>query len=99
MHHIDSAPMTHTDIATLYLSRVESLIAADPRLTPLAAGILAATELDIAHDSIAFCRALEVSHALALREIGTLEELGLLRIIRRDQRTRRSYYELPAPDR
>lgn len=84
------------DPATLYLSHVESLIAADPRLTPLAAGILAAAELGIAADSIAFCRALDVSHALVLREIGTLEDLGLIHMVRRDPRTSRvSYACLP----
>jgi hypothetical protein len=87
--------MTHTDITRLYLSRVESLIAADPRLTPLAAGILAAAELDIAHDSRAFCRALDVSHALVLREIDALaHDLGLIRITKRDGRTSRTCYEI-----
>ena len=87
------------DPATLYLTRVESLIASDPRLTPLSAGILAAAALGIATDSTAFCRALDVSHALVLREIGALDELGLLRIARRDQRTGRTFYERPSLDR
>lgn len=87
--------MTHTDIAALYLARVESLVAADPRLTPLSAGILAAAELDIAHDSIAFCRALDMSHALVLREIDALaHEFGLIRVIKRDSRTSRTSYEI-----
>lgn len=86
--------MTDTDITTLYLARVESLIAADPRLTLLASGILAAAELGIASDSIAFCRALDISHALALREIGMLEDLALLRVVKRDPRTSRTFYEL-----
>ena len=87
--------MTEPDPATLYLARVDSLIAADPRLTPLAAGILAAADLGIARDSLAFCRALDISHALALREIDALEhDLGLIRITRRDGRTSRTYYEL-----
>ena len=83
-----------TDPATLYLTRVETLLAADPRLDPLAAGILAAAELAIATDSTAFCRALDISHALALREIGLLEDLGLVRITKRDPRTSRTFYEL-----
>ena len=87
--------MTEADPATLYLTRVESLMSADPRLTPLAAGILVGAELGIARDSIAFCRALDVSHALVLREIGILEhDLGLIRVTRRDSRTSRTYYEL-----
>jgi len=87
--------MLMTDPTTLYLTRVESLAAADPRLTALAAGILAAAELGIASDSLAFCRALDVSHALVLREIGALEDLGLIRIVRRDQRTSRTFYRQP----
>lgn len=87
--------MTDSDPATLYLTRVESLIATDPRLTPLAAGILAAAELGIAHDSTAFCRALDISHALVLREIDSLaHDLGLIRVTRRDSRTSRTYYEI-----
>jgi hypothetical protein len=87
--------VTDEDPATLYLTRVESLVAADPRLTPLSSGILAAAELGIASDSLAFCRALDVSHALVLRELGALEDLGLIRIVGRDQRTNRTFYQLP----
>lgn len=87
-----------TDPVTLYLTRVEALIAADPRLTALSAGILAAAGLDIASDSLAFCRALDVSHALVLREIGLLEDLGLISIVRRDQRTNRTFYRLLQSD-
>lgn len=84
--------MTEADPATLYFARVEALLAANPRLTPLASGILAAAELGVAADSIAFCRALDVSHALVLREIGLLEELGLIVVTKRDTRTSRSFY-------
>ena len=87
-----------TDPVTLYLTRVESLLAADPRLDPLASGILVAAELGIAADSIAFCRALDVSHALVLREIGLLEDRGLLHIVKRDPRTSRVYYAPAAQD-
>ena len=89
--------MSDGDIAGRYLARVERLAAADPRLTPLAAGILAAADLGIAADSTAFCRALDVSHALALREIAALEDLGLLRVTKRDPRTGRTFYARPAP--
>jgi hypothetical protein len=34
-----------------------------------------------------------------LREIGDLEELGLLRVVRRDARTARTFYELVSPDK
>ena len=84
-----------TDPVALYLSRVEAFTAADTRLTPLAAGILAAAELGIATDSIAFGKALGISHALVLREIDMLErDLGLLRVTSRNPRTQRTFYEL-----
>ena len=89
--------MTEPDPIALYLSRVETLLAADPRLTPLAAGILAAAELGIASDSIAFGRVLGVSHALVLREMDALEnDLGLISVISRNPRTQRSSYVLLA---
>ncbi|MDB5553836.1 MAG: hypothetical protein JWL86_3820 [Rhizobium sp.] len=53
--------------------------------------------LVLASDSLAFRHAFDISHALVLREIGELEELGLLRVIRRDARTTRTFYELIAP--
>ncbi|MGV3551156.1 hypothetical protein [Rhizobium sp.] len=82
------------DPTELYFAEIERLIAGDPRLTTLSAGILAAARLDIARDSIAFCRALDVSHALVLREIGDLEDFGLLKVDRRDPRTSRTFYSL-----
>jgi len=85
-----------SDPVALYLARVESRLAADNRLTPLSAGILAAAELGIASDSIAFARALGVSHALVLREIEALEQdFGLVRVISRNARTQRTLYALP----
>ncbi|RYE57121.1 MAG: hypothetical protein EOP18_03215 [Rhizobiaceae bacterium] len=87
--------MTEPDPIALYLARVESLLAADDRLTPLAAGILAAAELGIASDSLGFARALGVSHALVLREIDALEQdFGLIRVLNRNPRTQRTLYAL-----
>lgn len=87
-----------TDPVVLYLSRVEALTADDTRLTPLAAGILAAAELGIATDSVAFGKALGISHALVLREIETLEhDLGLVYVTSRNPRTQRTFYELSVP--
>jgi hypothetical protein len=83
------------DPASLYLTHAEALRVADPRLNPLSAGILAAAELGIATDSIAFCRALDISHALVLRELDMLEgDLGRIHITRRDPRTSRTFYSL-----
>lgn len=87
--------MTEPDPITLYLARVGSLLDADPRLNPLSAGVLAAAELGIASDSIAFSRALGVSHALVLREIEALEhDLRRVRVLSRNKRTQRTLYEL-----
>jgi len=91
--------MSELDPIALYLSRVEALLVADNRLTPLSAGILAAAELGIASDSIAFARALGISHALVLREIDALaHDLGLVRVTTRNARTQRTSYELLAGD-
>jgi hypothetical protein len=84
----DPAPDAET-----YMALVEALTEADPRLSPLAAGILAAAHLDIAHDSRSFAKALGISHALVLREVEILSgDLGLLTVIRREARTQRCFY-------
>lgn len=78
-----------------YMAAVDALMEADDRLSPLAAGILVAAHLDIAHDSIAFAKALEISHALVLREIESLaSDLQSIEVTRRDPRTQRTYYAL-----
>jgi hypothetical protein len=78
-----------------YMAEVEALLGADARLSPLAAGILAASHLDIAQDSIAFAKALEVSHALVLREVEMLSsDLHLLEVRKRNIRTQRAFYNL-----
>jgi hypothetical protein len=78
-----------------YTAEVDALVEADDRLSPLAAGILVAAHLDIAHDSIAFAKALDISHALVLREVESLaSDLQLLEMTRRDPRTQRTYYAL-----
>ena len=87
--------MIETDPLSLYLARVASLLDADQRLNPLSAGILAAAELGFATDSIAFSRALGVSHGLVLREIEALEhDLRRVRVLSRNKRTQRTLYEL-----
>jgi hypothetical protein len=75
-----------------FMAEVERLCTADSRLSPLSAGILAGILLDVAHDSRTFSRILGIEHALILREIEMLTELGRLAITRRDERTQRTYY-------
>ena len=74
------------------MAEVERLCAADPRLGTLGAGILAGINLDIAHDSRSFARTLGIEHALVLREVEMLAEVGLLTVTRRDDRTQRCFY-------
>lgn|SRR5690606_19134196 len=80
-----------------FMVLVEGLLARDRRLTPVGAAILAAAHMDIAQDSRSFARELGVAHALVLRCLGALAEAGdLVRIVRRDARTLRSFYIIGA---
>ncbi len=85
-------PADMHDAAALYMAQVEAVSAADPVLSPLGAGILAALALDIAGDSRGFARTFGLEHALVLREIQHLVELDRLVVIRRDARTQRCVY-------
>ncbi|MBN9251680.1 MAG: hypothetical protein BGO03_01630 [Mesorhizobium sp. 61-13] len=78
-----------------FLTAVDKLMICDCRLTRLQAGLLAATQLDIAHDSRSFARLLGVPHALVLRVLAELgEREGLIRVTKRDARTMRNHYAL-----
>jgi hypothetical protein len=81
--------------AEAYLGAVDKLMICDGGLTRLQAGVLAAAQLDIAHDSRSFARLLGVPHALVLRVLVELAERdGLIRITKRDARTLRNHYVL-----
>jgi hypothetical protein len=83
-----------------FLALVAEAEKADPRLTPLQAAIVTAAELGIASDSRSFSRLFGVAHALALRELGALSDLGdVLHILKRDPRTLRTHYALLADRR
>lgn len=69
------------------------MCAADGRLSALGGGIMAALSLGIARDSRSFARTLGVEHALVLRELQELEELGRILVTGRDARTQRCSYE------
>ncbi|SFA74642.1 formate dehydrogenase F4B subunit [Rhizobium sp. NFR07] len=63
--------------------------------SPLACGLLAAVGLGLAGDSRGFARDSDTEHALVLREVGRLsDELGLLVIVRTDERTQRRFLAL-----
>ena len=83
--------------ATDYMALVDALEAQSGRISRLGAGILAAAALEIASDSRSFARILGVAHALVLREISALSaDGGYISIVKRDERTQRTKYELNA---
>jgi hypothetical protein len=75
---------------------VEALQAQDVLAdSTLACGLLAAVGLGLAGDSRSFARDSDTEHALVLREVGRLsDELGLLVIVRTDERTQRRFLAL-----
>jgi len=86
------------DAVTLFFMEVERIRGNDPWVSPLGGGILAGLTLDIAHSSRAFSRALGIEHALVLREIKTLVDLGRLIVRERNERTQGCTYALvPLP--
>ena len=80
------------DAAVRYMAQVEAVCAADPALSPLGGGILAALALKIVADSRSFARTFGLEHALVLREIQQLVDMDRLIITRRDERTQRCVY-------
>ena len=81
------------DDAELFLSLVAGMQARDSRLTPLQAALIVAAELGIARDSRTFARVVGVAHALALRELNALVNMGgPLRVTKREMRTLRTHY-------
>lgn len=76
-----------------FLLLVEERQAKDPRLTALQAALIVGAEEGIARDSRTFARLLGVAHALVLRELNALVEMGgSLRIEKREVRTLRTFY-------
>lgn len=93
--NVASAPQAD-DAVGIYFAEVERICGKDPWLSPLGGGILAGIELEIAHDSRTFARALGIEHAIVLREVQTLVELERLVVTKRDERTHRCSYVRPA---
>lgn len=86
--------------AETFLAVTDSLVALQPGLSLLEAGILAAIHLDLAADSRSFSRIFGVEHALVLRGVETLAaEAGLIAVTARDKRTQRTRYEASATGR
>lgn len=75
-----------------------ALIALDPALSGLEAALLAAAHLGVAADTRSFAHRLGVSHALVLRALaGRPADDAVLRVVRRDERTLRTFFE-PGPE-
>lgn len=78
-----------------FMARVDALLQTESAaLSPLAAGLLVATELGIA-DSRAFARVFGVEHAIVLREIADLSGPdGVITVTDRNAKTLRTTFAL-----
>ncbi|MCJ8333297.1 MAG: hypothetical protein MJH10_03465 [Epibacterium sp.] len=86
--------MTPPDVL---VASAEKLVARMPELSPLSAGILRAADLGLAQDSRSFAQKMGLAHALVLRECVILaEELGLIALEMRNDRSQRLFYRLSA---
>jgi hypothetical protein len=96
MTPVHEAIQTHepADAATRFFTEVGRICDGDPWISPLGGGILAGVTLDIAHNSRAFSRALGIEHALVIREVGVLADLGRLTVNKRNERSHSCSYEL-----
>lgn len=72
------------------MALVSDICAADPKLTPVGAGLLAALHLGVCSDSRSFSRILGIAHALVLREVTDLANRSLLSVTSRNERTQRT---------
>lgn len=72
------------------MALVSDICAADPKLTPVGAGLLAALHLGVCSDSRSFSRILGIAHALVLREVTDLSGRRLLSVTSRNERTQRA---------
>ncbi|KWT70896.1 hypothetical protein APY04_0558 [Hyphomicrobium sulfonivorans] len=77
-----------------FLALVDELRAATPSLSPIGGGVLVALRLGISDDTRTFSRTLGIEHALVLREVTELAEIGLLRIVDRKQRSQKASFAL-----
>jgi DNA-binding HxlR family transcriptional regulator len=72
------------------MTLVADIRSADPALSPVGAGLLAALHLGVCRDSRSFSRILGIAHALVLREVTDLSDRALLSIVGRNERTQRT---------
>lgn len=84
--------MSEADAALVGL--VEALARLRPDDDPLDALLLAAAHLGLAADSRTLAKNLDAAHAHALRALTSVEDAGLVAVIKRDARTSRTHYAL-----
>ncbi|MGE7368751.1 hypothetical protein ACQKKX_06705 [Neorhizobium sp. NPDC001467] len=77
-----------------FLTLVAAEQGRDPTLTSIQAAMVVAARLGIAGDSRSFARILDIEHALTLRELNALADRGDIIILKRDERTLRTFYRL-----
>ncbi len=76
---------------TQFLEFVDTIVRAEPSLTPIGAALITAHHFGIAKDSRTFSRKFGIEHALVLREItGLSGHGGLLKVVSRNNRTQRT---------
>ena len=86
--------MSETPDEAAFVAALARVSAAHPGLDSLAAGLLAALDLGLPGDSRAFARTFGFEHALVLRAIAGLEEVGYIAVTARDARTQRTRFEV-----
>ncbi|WP_267357596.1 MULTISPECIES: hypothetical protein [unclassified Methylobacterium] len=84
--------MSESPDEAAFIAALDRVAAAYPALKPLEAGLLAALDLRLPGDSRAFARTFAVEHALVLRALAELEELGHIAVTARDERTQRTRF-------
>lgn len=83
------------DASDDFMALTAAIAEKEPRLSSLAAGILASLSLRIADDTRSFARIFDIEHALVLRALNELDHAEpLVEITRRDGRTQRTFLRL-----
>ena len=84
--------MSETPNEAAFVAALDRVAAAHPTLPSLEVGLLAALDLGLPGDSRAFARTFGVEHALVLRALAVLEDLGHIAVTARDARTQRTRF-------
>lgn len=86
--------MDEEDTATRFMAAVDELLQIAPAgLQPTGAALIVAVHIGLGSDSRSLSNKLGIAHALVLREISALSGT-LLHIVRREDRTQRTFVEL-----